>query len=113
MQLYDAYPGQDVVIIAVHDSTLSTMAKLLEKTAQSKQQQWGDRDLPFRIALAGAATVTEGEKQPTANGQVIADYGIREFPTTLLIDQQGKLVARLDPHDVETTKKRINELLGR
>ena len=44
---------------------------------------------------------------------MIADYGIREFPTTLLIDQQGKLVARLDPHDVETTKKRINELLGR
>ena len=113
MKVYDTYLGQDVVIIAVHDATLMTMAQLLDKTADAKKLFWGDRDLPFRIALAGVGPSKLGEPEGAANGQIVADYGINAFPTTLLIDQQGNLVAQLDPHDLWATKKRIDGLLGK
>jgi thiol-disulfide isomerase/thioredoxin len=113
MKIHDAYPEKDLVIIAVHDATLTSLDQLHERTKEAKKTLWGDRDLPFRIALAGGgATKIEGTDL-NANGQVIADYGITSFPTTLLIDRQGNVVTRLNHANLEEAKKRIDELLAK
>jgi thiol-disulfide isomerase/thioredoxin len=111
MKIYDAYPAKDVAIIAVHDASLASIKLLRERTASAKKELWKGRELPFRLAIAGGGlTKIEGTEQ-SANGQVIADYGINGFPTTLLIDQRGTVITRVDPRDVDATKKRIAELL--
>jgi len=104
MKLYDTYPESEVTIIAIHDGSLKTIADVESQTTNVKQQVWGGRDLPFRIALAGGGGTG-------TRGRVIADYGITAFPTTLLIDREGKIAAMLSPHDVEASKKQIDELL--
>jgi thiol-disulfide isomerase/thioredoxin len=111
MKIYDEYPQKDVAIIAVHDGTVKNVAQLRDRTESAKKQFWKGRVLPFHLAVAGGGlTKIEGTKD-SANAQVVADYGITAFPTTLLIDQQGKIVAQLDPRDVSGTKKRLSELL--
>jgi hypothetical protein len=49
---------------------------------------WRGRDLPFPILL-------------DATGQTLKDYGIRAFPTTLLIDPEGKLVGEAGEKELE------------
>jgi len=111
MKIYDAYPAKDVAIIAIHDASLTSLKQMRERTASAKKEFWKGRDLPFRLALAGGGIIKVEGTENSANGRVIADYGINAFPTTLLIDQRGTVVTRLDPRDVDATKKRIAELL--
>jgi beta-lactamase regulating signal transducer with metallopeptidase domain/thiol-disulfide isomerase/thioredoxin len=113
MKLHDAYPEKDLVIIAVHDASLASLDQVRERTKDAKKQLWGDRDLPFRIALAGGGSAKIEGTDLNANGQVIADYGITSFPTTLLIDQKGNVVTRLSHANLEDAKKRIDALLGK
>jgi thiol-disulfide isomerase/thioredoxin/protocatechuate 3,4-dioxygenase beta subunit len=113
MKIYDAYPEKDVVIIAVHDATVTSIDQMNKQTETAKKNIWGSRDLPFRIALAGGGPTAVEGTEAKANGQTIADYGINSFPTTLLINQQGNLVTRLNHSDLEDTKKRIDKLLGK
>jgi thiol-disulfide isomerase/thioredoxin len=111
MKIYDAYPPEDVVIIAVHDGTLKSLEEMRHRTESAKKETWKGRELPFHIALAGGgATKIEGTDD-TANCQAVADYGIIGFPTTLLIDRDGVVVTRLDAWDLDGAKKRIGELL--
>jgi AhpC/TSA family len=49
---------------------------------------WRDRDLPFPVLL-------------DSTGQTIKDYGVRAFPTTILIDPQGKLVGEAREEQLE------------
>jgi thiol-disulfide isomerase/thioredoxin len=111
MKLYDAYPGQDVAIIAIHDSSLKNLDKLRDKTESARKKLWKGRDLPFRLALAGGGVTKIEGTENSVNGQVIADYGITAFPTTLLIDRQGNVVSLLDPGDVDGARKKIAGLL--
>lgn len=113
MKIYDAYSEKDVVIIAVHDGTVTSIDQINKQTETAKKNIWGGRDLPFRIALAGGGPTAVEDTETKANGQAIADYGINSFPTTLLIDKQGNLVTRLNHSDLEDTTKRIDKLLGK
>lgn len=63
----------------------------------TRNKLWNDRDLPFRVGLAGKGP----DEQQTPQGIAIADYGIREFPTTLFIGRDGKVVQRIYLHQVE------------
>jgi len=113
MKIYDAYPEKDVVIIAVHEARVTSIDQVNKQTETAKKNLWQGRDLPFRIALAGGGPTAIEGTEAKANGQTIADYGINSFPTTLLINQQGNLVTRLNHSDLQDTKKRIDKLLGK
>jgi thiol-disulfide isomerase/thioredoxin len=111
MKIYDEYPQSDLAIIAVHDGSVKDITQLQGRIESAKKQFWKGRMLPFHLAVAGGGmTKIEGTKT-SANAQVIADYGVTAFPTTLLIDRQGKVVAQVDPRDVNGTKKKLSELL--
>jgi hypothetical protein len=75
-------------IIAFHDGTVKDFADLDKKLERPRQAYWGGRDLPFPILL-------------DATGQTIKDWGIHAFPTTVLIDPEGKLVGQAGEDELE------------
>jgi hypothetical protein len=90
IDLYEAHKKNrdKFEILAFHDGTVKDFADLDKKMETPKAKYWGGRDLPFPILL-------------DATGQTIKDYGIHAFPTTLLIDPEGKLVGQAREEDLE------------
>lgn len=66
-------------ILAFHDASVKSFAELDEKLAEIKKKHWKGRDLPFPILL-------------DASGDTVKQFGIHAFPTTILIDPEGRLV---------------------
>jgi hypothetical protein len=66
-------------ILAIHDDAVKSFKDLDTKLARIKKENWQGKDLPFPILLDGK------KKTHTL-------YGIRSWPTGLLIDPEGKLV---------------------
>ncbi|HEV3302654.1 MAG TPA: carboxypeptidase regulatory-like domain-containing protein [Planctomycetaceae bacterium] len=111
LRLHDAFPSKDVAIISVHDGSLRTLAQVQEKIADAKKQFWKGRDMPFPLALAGGGKMPVEGADILVNGRVFADYGIVQYPTTLLIDRQGTVVSLLDSWNPASEKTKIAELL--
>ena len=66
-------------ILAFHDASAKSFEDLDPKLADLKKEAWNGQDLPFPILL-------------DATGKTVAEFGIRMFPTTLLVDPEGNLV---------------------
>jgi len=66
-------------IFAIHDDGVKTFDELDKKLASIKKKYWQGKDLPFPILLDGKKTTHKL-------------YGIRGWPTGLLIDPAGELV---------------------
>jgi thiol-disulfide isomerase/thioredoxin len=79
-------------IIAFHDATATDMADMDTKTERTKKNVWRGRDLPFPVLLDSP----KGE-----HGATVEAFGITSFPTTLLIDPDGKLVGEATLQDLE------------
>jgi thiol-disulfide isomerase/thioredoxin len=101
MALQDKFADQGLVVIAVHDGSVKSIAEMDERIARARQRQWFGRDLPFLVALDG-------------DGATTAAYGITTFPTSLLIDREGNVVRRLDvgPSVPDGNEVAISKLLG-
>src|SRR5262249_9498548 len=84
MDLYDAHRDHrdQFEIIAFHDATVKDFAELDEKLKPIIRNTWRGRPLPFPILL-------------DSTGETIKAFGIRAFPTTILIDPDGNLVGQL------------------
>jgi hypothetical protein len=67
--------------------------------------------MPFPLALAGGGKMPVEGADILVNGRVFADYGIVQYPTTLLIDRQGTVVSLLDSWNPASEKTKIAELL--
>jgi hypothetical protein len=70
-------------ILAIHDDAAKSFADLDQKLAPIKKKFWQGKDLPFPILL-------DGKKKTHTM------YGIRSWPTGLLIDPKGKFVGEAD-----------------
>src|SRR5262245_26075860 len=90
MDLYDAHRNHrdQFEILAFHDATAQDFAELDGKLKRVIQNQWRGKPLPFPILL-------------DATGQTIKEYGVRSFPTTILIDPDGKLVGQVGDYALE------------
>jgi hypothetical protein len=69
--------------IAFHDAQAKSFEELDPKMEALKKEHWQGRDLPFPILL-------------DASGATIRRYGVRVFPTQILIDPEGRLVGHGD-----------------
>ena len=74
-------------VLAFHDASAKSFAELDPKLATFRANLWKGRDLPFPVLL-------------DATGATIKAYGITAFPTTVLIDPQGKLVGEGDEEEL-------------
>ena len=70
-------------ILALHDGTVTDFDEMDEKLEATKETLWGGRDLPFPILL----DTPKGD-----HGVTTEAFGIQGFPTSILIDPEGKVV---------------------
>jgi thiol-disulfide isomerase/thioredoxin len=111
MALHDKYRDRGLVVMGVHDDSVASIAEMDEKLAEIRRDLWKGRDLPFLVALdGGGETLIEGSTLKT-RGATTAAYGVRAFPTTILIDRAGKVVGRFRPRANEDIA-RLEKLLG-
>jgi len=67
------------VILTVHDPKATDFAMLDEKLKPIIHRTWRGRPLPFPILL-------------DTSGQMVKDYGVKHWPTPILIDPEGRVV---------------------
>jgi thiol-disulfide isomerase/thioredoxin len=111
MKLYDDFTGKGLVIIAVHDDSVDSIAEMDEKLADDRQKFWSGRDLPFLIALDGGGETRIKYSQMTVRGTTTASFGILQYPTALLIGRDGRLAARVLAGTPDARQK-IQDLLA-
>lgn len=100
MALHDSFADKGLVIIAVHDGSAGSISDMDRRLAGVRERSWLGRDLPFLIALDG-------------EGGTTAAYGIHTFPTTLLIDREGKMAKELRAMEgVAGLESEVAKLLG-
>jgi len=87
IELHDLYAEQGVVIIGIHDNTVKSVAELEAEVAEARQLYWGRRDVPFAIGIDSGS----------GRGAVHEDYGIDQWPTTIVIDRAGKVAGKYSP----------------
>lgn len=68
-------------IISVHDKSAKSIAEVEEKIKPLRDRFWDGKDIPFPILL-------------DAENKTFQAYGARGWPTTLLLDPEGKMVGR-------------------
>lgn len=78
-------------VIALHDGTVKDFAEMDAKTESTKKTLWRGRNLPFPILL----DADNGKRGATVNA-----YGITAFPTTILVDPDGKVVGQATLEDL-------------
>ncbi len=81
MQIWDEYPNDrdQFVFLAFHDKQAKDFDELDAKLVPIVRDTWGGRNLPFPILL-------------DSTGQTVEEYGIRSWPTTILINPEGNVV---------------------
>lgn len=106
MALHDDYADRDLVVIAVHDASVANLDELRAKLAPIVSSRWSGREIPFRLALDGGS-----EKQGSGRGATTRLYGINSFPTSILIDREGKVVGQFHAGSERSIAK-LRELLN-
>jgi hypothetical protein len=75
-------------ILAFHDAQAKNFSELDKKLEPIIKNTWGGRALPFPILL-------------DSTGETVEKFGIRAFPTILLIDPEGRLVGEATEEELE------------
>jgi hypothetical protein len=93
-------------ILAFHDASAKNFGELDPKLVEIRAKLWNGRELPFPILL-------------DASGATIKAFGINSFPTTILINPEGKLVGQMADAELEKhlpavpMAERLNRALDR
>jgi uncharacterized protein (TIGR03067 family) len=112
MQLHEKFRGKGVTIIGVHldvDGEVTTAKQLDEKLVRFKADAWAGKDLPFPVILASGKRLGSGENAP--RGDLAMRYGIQGYPSTVLIDREGKVASRFHADDLKSATELLEELL--
>jgi AhpC/TSA family protein len=90
VRFFDAHQDRkdDFAILAFHDESAPSFEELDQKLAPIIENRWKGRPLPFPILL-------------DSSGETIETWGIHSFPTTVLIDPEGKIVGESEPDALE------------
>ena len=88
----------DVVIIAVHNRTASSLDEAYAKSAVAREKLWGGHEFPFRVALD--------------DGRFCRACGISGIPAVLMIGRDGVVARRFWHAGVKGFEQEIDNLLG-
>jgi uncharacterized protein (TIGR03067 family) len=113
LELHDKFHDKGLAIVGVHldiDGEVDTAAKLDEKLVDIRKTLWKGRDLPFPVALCPGTEVDVGGGEMRRGGPPL-QYGVLGYPTTVLIDRDGKVVGRFHARDVAAAVKEVEKLL--
>ena len=99
MKLHDEFKDKGLVIIAVHDDSVDSIAEMEQKLDRVRNESWSGwkgRHLPFLIALDGGGPKRIKYSNSTCQGATTAEYGIEAYPTTLLIGRDGNVIGEVE-----------------
>lgn len=71
--------GDRFEILAIHDTSVKSFEELDELLEPYAEEWWDGREFPFPVLL-------------DATGETVKRYGIRAWPTVVLIDPEGRIV---------------------
>ncbi len=112
MAIYDAFSDRGLMVIGIHDDSLESIDELDEKLATAREKIWMGRDLNFPVALDGGGRTRIAGTDETAPGATTAAYGVRVFPTTVLIGADGKVIGRFHAPSLDDKIAELEKLLG-
>ena len=111
MQLYDEFQDQRVKFVAVHDASVESWSELAPILERIQAEHWEGRAIPFPVVLDGGGEIQIPGSDLKVNGATTALYGIKAWPTTLVIDRTGKLVGPVNIHDLDQARTKLLSLL--
>ncbi len=84
IRFFDEHKSDRFEILTFHDASVQSLDEMDRKLDRGiREMSWDGRDLPFPILH-------------DRTGTTIRQFGVRAFPTTLLIDPDGRLVGTID-----------------
>jgi thiol-disulfide isomerase/thioredoxin len=100
-EAHDRFPEEQLAIVSVHaglagEEEVDTVAELDAALAETRHGYWQGRDLPFPVALVKAEKTPHLGGATEARSRAAADFGVRSYPTTILIDPRGRIVGAAD-----------------
>jgi len=111
MELHDRFGNRGCVIIAVHDSSLSSIEEVDKHLEKVRKGRWKGRELPFAVALDSAEPVQgppdTSDPEYRGHGATHTTYAITKWPTTLLIDRDGVLVGEFRGLELQKQVERM------
>ena len=113
IEAYDRFKGKPLAIIALHDQSIQTRDAYDRKLTEVKRQAWANRDLPFQVALDRPDPDLPADDDPIGDGVTCKRYQIHGFPTTLVIDQEGKVVGTVNVREEGKLDALISSLLNK
>ncbi len=113
MAAHDHFKGKPVAIIALHDQSIQTREAYDRKLTEVKRQAWNDRELPFLVAMDRPDPALEAGAAGTGSGITCKRYQIQLFPTTMVIDQEGKVAGVVNVREEGRLDAMINSLLNK
>ena len=109
-ELHEKFADKGLAIIGIHmdgDGEVDTVAKLDAKIEGFKKTTWKGKDIPFPNALTSGHRGDEGG----GRGGTAAKYGIRSYPSTILIDREGNVVGKFNARDSKEAIAQMEKLL--
>lgn len=94
----------------VHDASVQSREEYDGRIGSTRDKLWKGCDLPFDVLLDEREHETPAATDRVATGTTIRRYGIKGFPTTIVIDQQGFVAARVPR--IDQLEPLIRKLLG-
>lgn len=117
MKLWDRYNDKGLVIIAVHDDSVASIAEMDQKLQTVRKEAWNGRDLPFLVALDGGGPTRIPGTGAYSRGITDAEYRAYFYPTTYLIGPDGTVLQEISdisyPRRRAEVEKTIEQLLNR
>ena len=111
MDLHDRYAKQGLVVVGVHADMIDSVEAMQAKLKPHQEQLWKGRAIPFPVVLDGGGQVPIQGSDRMGYGATTAAYGVLNFPTTILIDKQGKVQGEVSIGDKDL-QDRIEKLLS-
>lgn len=100
IKLHDLYHEKGLVIIGVHDNSVTDLQQLETKLVEARSLYWERRDLPFPVAIDSGQ----------GRGATHEAYGVDQWPTTIVIDREGNIAGKFSPWG--PLQKELPRLLG-
>jgi thiol-disulfide isomerase/thioredoxin len=96
-EIRDRFAADKLAIMGVHvgiegDDEVDTVEELDAALTETRNGLWKGQDIPFPVALVKAERTKHIEAEGEARSRAAADYGVGGYPTTILIDPDGRVV---------------------
>ncbi len=106
-KLHEEFSAAGLVVIGLYNC--ESMRQLEERFKEGSEKHGGEPDVPFRLAVdGGKGRVVEGTDWQVP-GETYAAYDIKAYTTTVLIDQEGKVVESLN---LSRARDKLESMLG-